>query len=149
MFAGLAAVKVEERKVIRHPFFNPRIAINGRADNISPPLVCHLVKWHHLASFFLGLLRQPGLRLRFGGQEDKRREIDQPRPSLSEIAGNLRDVEMIKGKWPVDRLEEMNALGDLAAQPLQHRSRAWWRRVSRDTEPGRVMRRPENWRDHR
>src|SRR6266568_3549640 len=68
---------------------------------------------------FLAAGAQASALLRFGRKKRKRGNVKKSRPSLAESSGNLRNAQIVEGKWSGEGLIKMDRGINLLSELLQ------------------------------
>src|SRR5215467_13951681 len=100
MFRISPAICKKQREIVGDGFVNPLIAIAGPANHVAPPLMRYFVIGNQLREMFLAGGAESRALLRLRRKKRKRGNVKKARPALSERSGNLRNAQIVKGKWP-------------------------------------------------
>src|SRR5208283_1856266 len=93
---------------------------------ITEPLMGDLMEGNDLVEVFLRFSAKADTLLFGGRQKGKGRQINQARPTLAEIPGNLRNLKVREGKRPEPMLLNPHRIGNHLSDLMDECSRAWF-----------------------
>src|SRR5690242_6600882 len=119
MFRVSSTVRKKQREIVGDSLVNPLVAIAGPADDVAPPLMRNFVIRNKLREMLLAAGAETSPLLRFRRKKRKRGNVQEPRPTLAEGSGNLRNAQIVKGKGAGEGLVEMDRRINLLSELLQ------------------------------
>src|SRR5438067_13171467 len=118
MFGIAPAIGKEQREIVRDGLVNPLVAITRPADDVAPPLMRNFVIGDELREMLLAAGTKPGALLRFRRKKRKRGNVQESRPALAKSSWNLRDAQIVEGKWSGEGLVKMDRRIDFLSKLL-------------------------------